>query len=197
MDQLKHVFLIGSSESKAFKCVGLNITSYKDGSFTLDQFNYAATLTPMTVSCQRANVKAGEISKSERSEHRALVGQLNWTATHTHPDIAFDLACSEVHKTSHSYIRRYRQRSKLSEAVSLEDSWEASPAREKVSIVGQGGVIVNQPSALAPIHSWPPSLQYGMSFHIIPSCAVSPHLVLPSVLGGAEMLMSEGGSTVM
>ena len=91
IDQLQHVFLIGSSESKAFKYVGLNITSYNDGSFTLDQLDYAATLTPMTVSRQRANVKVGEVSELERSEYRALVGQLNWIATHTRPDIAFDM----------------------------------------------------------------------------------------------------------
>lgn len=89
--QLRHIFLIGNSESKAFKYVGLNITSYRDGSFTLDQFSYASTLTPMTISRQRASVKTGEVSELERSEYRALVGQLNWIATHTRPDIAFDM----------------------------------------------------------------------------------------------------------
>ena len=30
------------------------------------------------------------MSDHEKSEYRALVGQLNWLATHTHPDIAYD-----------------------------------------------------------------------------------------------------------
>ena len=91
IDCLRRVFLIGSFEAKAFKYVGLNIASYKDGSFTLDQLVYASTLTPMTVSRQRSNVKTGEVSESERSEYRARVGQLNWIANHTRPDVAFDV----------------------------------------------------------------------------------------------------------
>lgn len=101
IDRLSQVFLIGSSESKALKYVGLNILSYEDGSITLDQFQYASTLTPVTVSRQRAAVKSGELSESERSEYRALVGQLNWITTHTRPDIAFDVcelsvACNQA-----------------------------------------------------------------------------------------------------
>lgn len=37
LDQLSQVFLIGSSESKALKYVGLHILSYEDDSLTLDQ----------------------------------------------------------------------------------------------------------------------------------------------------------------
>ncbi|KAG0710632.1 Retrovirus-related Pol polyprotein from transposon RE1 [Chionoecetes opilio] len=92
MDPLSQVFLIGSTESKAFKYVGLNIVSYEDGSITLDQLQYASTLTPVPICRQRATVKSSELSESERSEYRALVGQLNRIVMHTLPNIAFD-AC--------------------------------------------------------------------------------------------------------
>lgn len=91
IDKLCHTFLIGSTETKAFKYVGLNIISYKDGSKTIDQFQYASTLTPIAISRQRANMKSSELSETERAEYRALVGQLNWIATHSRPDIAFDV----------------------------------------------------------------------------------------------------------
>ena len=38
IDKLCQTFFIGSTDSKAFKYVGLNVISYKDGSKTLDQF---------------------------------------------------------------------------------------------------------------------------------------------------------------
>ena len=77
IDKLGQTFLVGSFESKAFKYIGLNIVSNADGSITLDQHQYGATLTPIDVGRCRANVKASCLSDSERSAYRALLGQLN------------------------------------------------------------------------------------------------------------------------
>ena len=88
---ISQTFLVGTSESGVFKYVGLNIVSHDDGSMTLDQFQYALSLKPIVVSRQRAMVKSGELSDSEKTEYRAVIGQLNWIATHTRPDVAFDV----------------------------------------------------------------------------------------------------------
>ncbi|KAK3894848.1 hypothetical protein Pcinc_001421 [Petrolisthes cinctipes] len=91
IEPVNKTIMVGSSESKAFRYVGLNIISEADGSMTLDQFRYASSLMPITISRQRAMMKTGELSESEKTEYRALIGQLNWIATHTSPDITFDM----------------------------------------------------------------------------------------------------------
>lgn len=92
MDKLKEVFVMGNSESRAFKYVGLSVVSNEDGSVTLDQNQYAATLNPVSIGRQRSTMRTSELSDREKSEYRAALGQLNWIATHTRPDIAFDVS---------------------------------------------------------------------------------------------------------
>ena len=87
--KLKRKFLIGSSASIAFTYVGLSIKSYGDG-ITIDQTQYIESLSLIHISKLRSSQKKSELMESEKVAYRALVGQLNWIATHTRPDIAFD-----------------------------------------------------------------------------------------------------------
>ena len=90
IEKLKNKFLIGNSASMAFKYVGLNIESTNEG-FLVDQLQYASGLQPISISRARAMKKGSDLSEDEKTEYRALVGQLNWIATNTRPDIAFDI----------------------------------------------------------------------------------------------------------
>ena len=89
IEKLKKKFLIGSSESIAFTYVGLSIRSYRDG-ITVDQIQYIAGLAQIPISKKRASEKNVNLDGKEKKEYRALVGQLNWVATHTRPDISFE-----------------------------------------------------------------------------------------------------------
>lgn len=95
INKLSDMFTIGSSASSSFKYVGLNIESNNEG-ITMDQFQYASSLTPINISNQRRVLKSGELSSSEKSEYRSLIGQLNWMATQTRPDIAFETCVLSV-----------------------------------------------------------------------------------------------------
>ena len=90
IEKLSGMFLIGSSGYNAFKYIGLNVISV-EGHTTVDQFDYARSLKPVTISRQRMNDKYSDLSENEKADYRALVGQLNWIATQTRPDIAYDV----------------------------------------------------------------------------------------------------------
>ena len=66
--------------------VGLSIRSYRDG-ITVDQNQYIAGLSQIPISKKRASEKNVNLDEKEKKEYRALVGQLNWVATQTRPDI--------------------------------------------------------------------------------------------------------------
>ena len=87
---LRTKFLIGSSSSKSFRYVGLNIVSKGEG-IMVDQLQYAASLQTINISRARSSNKLSELSEIEKNEYRALVGQLNWLAANTRPDIGFDI----------------------------------------------------------------------------------------------------------
>ena len=89
INKLKEKFLIGSSASITFTYVGLSIKSYSDG-ITIDQTQYISSLNTIPVSKDRISQKKSQLLESEIVAYRALVGQLNWVATHTRPDIAFE-----------------------------------------------------------------------------------------------------------
>ena len=91
INKLSDLFLIGGSAAKSFKYIGLNVVSTTCGVITVDQFQYASSLKPIPVSHQRATMKTSELSATEKKEFRALIGQLNWIATHTRLDTAFDV----------------------------------------------------------------------------------------------------------
>ena len=89
IQKLKSKFLIGSSSSITFTYVGLSIKAYNDG-ITIDQNQYISSLTQIPIGKIRASEKKEMLIESEKKAYRTLVGQLNWVATHTRPDIAFD-----------------------------------------------------------------------------------------------------------
>ena len=89
ISKLRSKFLVGSSDSVTFIYVGLRIKSYKDG-LTVDQNQYIDGLEMIPISKTRAAEKSDCINDTEKHKYRALNGQLQWVATHTRPDIAFE-----------------------------------------------------------------------------------------------------------
>ena len=87
--KIRKEFQIGTSASGSFKYLGLNVMTNNEG-VTVDQIQYAASLSTVEISYTRAMQKNSELSEQEKEGYRALIGQLSWMSTHTRPDIAYD-----------------------------------------------------------------------------------------------------------
>ena len=86
-----NLFLIGSSDTGSFKYIGLNLKNTEKDGITIDQFDYASSLTHISVSCEKYSKKSSAQSGNEKVEYRSLIEQLNWIDTKTRPDILFDV----------------------------------------------------------------------------------------------------------
>ena len=104
IDKLCSVFKIGAVSSKLFSYIGLNITNLPDGSTDIDQFEYIESIQPIGLTKGRSNNMNSLINEKERGEYRALIGQLNWVATQTRPDIAFEV-CHHSSKVKNATVR--------------------------------------------------------------------------------------------
>ena len=90
MRRICEVFKIGRHEADSFIYTGLNIGK-TDGSITLDQVTYIESLVVPDVKDFCGSVKAMSLVKKEHTLFRKVVGQLNWIARQTRPDMCFDI----------------------------------------------------------------------------------------------------------
>ena len=86
---LQKQFRVGSSAEASFTYLGVDFKSYTDG-ITVDQTQYISSISPSPITMARQSNKDSCLSVKEISDFRSLVGQLNWVATQTRPDVAFD-----------------------------------------------------------------------------------------------------------
>ena len=96
------IFLISKNNSQAFKHLGVHLEQASDGSITVDQNSYSKSLSTVKVNYSDALNKDRPLNASEMSMLRSTIGQLNWLACITRPDIAFDVsaASSNVRKAT-------------------------------------------------------------------------------------------------
>jgi len=69
--------------------MGLHITQSKKG-IAIEQSKYCQSLKPIPVSHERKAQKNLPLGSNETKKLRALIGQMNWAATQTRPDVLFD-----------------------------------------------------------------------------------------------------------
>ena len=90
INRLIHVYKVGKIEENSFKYIGIQISN-NNGTILVDQTCYVSNLEEIPISKERALRKNDELSSKELSQLRSTIGQLNWLANQTRPDITYDI----------------------------------------------------------------------------------------------------------
>ena len=85
----KNTFSVGLECESSFKYIGINLIQ-RGNRLTVDQQSYIDSINPVEISSERRSEKEAATSDLEKSQFRSLVGQLNWVATQSRPDISFE-----------------------------------------------------------------------------------------------------------
>ena len=84
----KMKFSVGQECETCFRYIGINLSENSDRGIIFDQVTYCGNVVPMNLDLKAD--KTSPLNTNERSQLRSLIGQLNWAACQSRPDIAFD-----------------------------------------------------------------------------------------------------------
>ena len=98
IEKLSNIFKVGSKGADVFRYIGLDVKE-TDAGTTVSQDFYISTLVEIHITSSRKMRKHDALTKDEEKQLRAVIGQLNWIATQSRPDLSFQvLELSTVNK---------------------------------------------------------------------------------------------------
>ena len=86
--KLREKLRVGEQESKNFKYIGVMVEQ-KENKIYLDQWKYINSIKEPEARRFKGN---RALSKTELTEYRSVVGQLNWVSLHTMPEISYNVS---------------------------------------------------------------------------------------------------------
>ena len=89
VQKLRKTFDISCENEIAFKYIGIEMVQGNDFSISIAQKKYIASITTVEMDVCRRKEKTEELTPTEKKQFRALVGQLNWIAGISRPDVSF------------------------------------------------------------------------------------------------------------
>ena len=89
INELRKLFKIKSEEVAKFQYIGLEIKK-SDSNIKIGQDEYTKKLRPIPL--QNGRKLEDKLTSTEITETRQLIGQLNWLAPQTRPDLSFDVS---------------------------------------------------------------------------------------------------------
>ena len=103
IENLCKVFEIDSVNCRIFKYIGIDVKQNPDNSITVNQNSFASTIQPIIIPKERLTNKETGVDQEEKKLLRGVIGQLNWLAGITRPDISYDV-CEASMKVKEAII---------------------------------------------------------------------------------------------
>ena len=90
IDKLKNIFTFGSEETDAFTYLGIQLSQDEDYSVVINQSSYINGISEIELTKERKE-RNSSLTNEEKTLYRSAVGQLNWVAGMSRPDISFSV----------------------------------------------------------------------------------------------------------
>ena len=90
IEKIRSTFLCGKEAEKSFRYIGLDIQHTENG-IALHQQTYIDEIKPISIAPSRSVRKNDDLNQDEMSLLRESIGQFNWVATQSRPDISYDV----------------------------------------------------------------------------------------------------------
>ena len=87
---ISRTLLFGTEETKAFTYLGMQLIQNGDFSLTINQNNYIDCISEIKLSNGRLKEKNSLLFNEEKT-YRSVLGQFNWVAGISRPDISFSV----------------------------------------------------------------------------------------------------------
>ena len=81
-------FKFGAFEKGEFTYTGIRFKQWDDGSIEYDQIPYIEKIAPIVLGRGRREDPEANMTESERTSHRSLIGALQYSAVHSRPDLS-------------------------------------------------------------------------------------------------------------
>ena len=108
ISRMKEILKLGAEESTRFKYLGMSVVDEEDGRIILDQNVYTKEKWRIPLVLKEKYER--ELSAGEQRNYRSILGQLNWLAENTRPDLCFAVSSigRKLKKATNYNLRRLR-----------------------------------------------------------------------------------------
>ena len=88
--KLKQTFKVSTENAESFTYIGIELHRNPQGIY-VKQKKYLDDLEEIIIKSDRRKQKESPITEDERDLLRSVIGKLNWLATHTRPDLSYEV----------------------------------------------------------------------------------------------------------